>query len=546
MLSNLNVNLHNLYGPTEACIDATFWTCKEEIKRQVVPIGRAIANTQVYILDEYLQPVPIGVSGELHIGGAGLARGYLNRPELTKEKFIPNPFSDEPHSRLYKTSDLARYLPDGTIEHLGSIDNQVKIRGFRIELGEIEAALNTHPQIQQAVVIVTEDIPGNKRLVAYVVKSDESLTTNQLRQFLKQQLPEYMIPSGFVTLDKLPLTPNGKIDRKAPEHKQINQGLDDNVPFAVVDLSSTPKSEQPLALEKIAAQYQASLNSLGILFQYPTIEQLAHFLDSSTDSLPWSALVPIKNNGNQPHLFCVHPGGKNVLCYHHLAYYLSSDRPFYGLECAGLNPENQLHTSIEEMATHYIQELQTVQPHGPYFLTGWSFGGLVAFEMAQQLSHQGEQIALLALIDTTPAYLSYKEPVDYAFLLVELFKDRLDLCLEELRQLEPEEQIIYVEQQAKQKSVVIEGFDFDQAPHLLKIFQINAEVVQNYKGEYYSGSIVLFKARETDADLEYHWNELVEHIETVVVPGNHLNMVLPPHVQTLVQELEKFIEQARD
>ncbi|MEH2220998.1 MAG: amino acid adenylation domain-containing protein [Nostoc sp.] len=298
-------------------------------------------------------------------------------------------------------------------------------------------------------------------------------------------------------------------------------------------------------MSQIQKHFQINL-PLGILFQYPTIEQLAHFLDSSTDSLPWSALVPIKKNGNKPPLFCVHPGGGNVLCYHHLAYYLSSERPFYGLECVGLNPENQPHTSIEQMATHYIQELQTVQPHGPYFLSGWSFGGLVAFEMAQQLSHQGEQIALLALIDTNPPCLSYKEPVDYAFLLVELFKDRLDLCLEELRQLEPEEQIIYVEQQAKQKNVVIQGFDFEQAPHLLKIFQINAEAVQNYKGEYYSGSIVLFKASETDADLEYHWNELVEHIETVVVPGNHLNMVLPPHVQTLVQELEKFIEQARD
>src|SRR6476661_8102513 len=212
------VRLVNAYGPTETTITATLFEIipqlNEDINLKKMPIGRPLPNRTVYILDSYLQPVPIGVPGELYIGGVCLAKGYLNRPELTQEKFIPNPFSDVTE-RLYKTGDLARYLSNGNIEYLGRIDNQVKIRGFRIELGEIEAALNTHPQIQQAVAIVTEDIPGNKRLVSYVVKSDKSLTTNQLRQFLKQQLPEYMIPSGFVTLDNLPLTPNGKLDRKA-------------------------------------------------------------------------------------------------------------------------------------------------------------------------------------------------------------------------------------------------------------------------------------------------------------------------------------------
>ncbi|WP_414754485.1 amino acid adenylation domain-containing protein [Anabaena sp. CCY 9910] len=1585
----INIDLYNLYGPTEACIDATFWNCRGGVGQKIVPIGRPIANTKIYILDKHLQPVPIGVPGEMYIGGDGLARAYLNRPELTQEKFIPNPFSDVQSERLYKTGDLVRYLPDGNIEYLGRIDNQVKIRGFRIELGEIEAALNTHPEIQQAVIIVREDIPGNKRLVAYVVTSDESLTTNQLRQFLKQQLPEYMLPSGFMTLEKLPLTPNGKIDRKAlptPDgeinreseylaprtpieqtltniwqqlllkekvsihdnffeiggdsilsiqvvsraknagiqitpkqifqnqtiaalaqvanttvsvksqqgvvtgiapltpiqhwffeqnkqdshhynqsvllqvpnnlqseliaiavqkllahhdalrlkftsvadgYKQINQGLDDSLPFTVVDLSSIPKDEQAQALEKIAAKYQASLNlatgaimqavmfnlgndsdarllmivhhlavdgvswrillsdleeiyqqlitpkpvelsakttafidwaeklnnyaqsatikdeldywlnqpwseitplpldcgdiaqentvgssdcvsvtlshqetqtlllsvneayntqindillsalaisitewtgnltvivdleghgreelfadvdlsrtvgwftslfpvllqlpafkqtgeiiksikeqlraiphrgigygilrylckdsnvkekiqtvptaeisfnylgqfdqvqsetgwkfapettgsvqslkqtrnhlldinalviegklriewtynshihtrstveklaqsylqaiasiiehcqlaenrgftpsdfpdaqlnqsqldelltcfpthniesiyplspsqqgmlfetlaasesgihleqcilnlqteldvlafarawqrvsdrhailrtafvwenqneplqvvlkqvelpleqqdwrglspsqqqekletyvsadrlhgfnmtqaplmrlalfqvasnayqfvwtshhiltdgwstplifkevfalytafsqghdlslqpsypyrnyiawlkqqdlsqaeafwrnklqgfknptplgieaepvtfsdgeerygeqkaslsapataalqslvrqhhlslnilvqgvwglllsrysgledvvfgatfsgrppelvgsesmlglfintlpmrllvtsqaslwswlkeiqeqnftqrdyeycsqgqihewsevpgslplyesllvfqnypvdpsviqsanhenqqsqdrsigaqtkyaltilvsptsqlefriiyqrsrydhpainlilehfqallnsivdlpeqrlatliarispeqipqvrglpklihkeqrkafnaprnlwefqlvqiwedilgihpvsvqdnffelgghsllavrlmsriqkhfqinlPLSILFQYPTIEQLSRFLDSPTDSSPWSALVPIRTNGNLSPLFCVHPGGGNVLCYHHLAYYLSPERPFYGLQCVGLNPKNQPHTSIEQMATHYIKELQTVQPHGPYFLSGWSFGGLVAFEMAQQLSRQGEQIALLALLDTTPPALSYRGEIDYAFLLVELFKDQLELCLEELRQIVPEEQITYVVEQAKQKNIFIETFDFDQAPHLLKILQINAHALQNYQPQSYSGSIVLLKAAETEEDFESSWKQLVEQIETFVVPGNHISMMSPPNIQTLVQKIQNFLE----
>jgi len=428
-----HIKLYNAYGPTEATITATVYQVdlsNQEGKTGSVPIGLPIANTQVYILDSNLQPVAVGVAGELYIGGDGLARGYLNRPELTEEKFIPNPFSDSKSQRLYKTGDLARYSGDGNIEFVGRVDHQVKIRGFRIELGEIEAVLNTHPQIQQAVVIATEDISGNKRLVAYVVTRDESLTINQLREFLRSKLPEYMMPSAFVTLDTLPLTVNGKVDCKAlpspdgeisreqeyvaprteieqiltniwqelllkakvsihdnffeiggdsilsiqavsraknsgiqitpkqifqnqtiaelarvanttvtvnsqqgivtgvapltpiqqwffaqnrqeahhfnqsvllqiphhlqtelietalkkllehhdalrlrftseaSEHKQINQGLDDTVPFTVVDLSSTPRLEQPQALSQIATEFQASLNfSDGPLMQ---------------------------------------------------------------------------------------------------------------------------------------------------------------------------------------------------------------------------------------------------------------------------------------
>ncbi|MCA2929243.1 MAG: non-ribosomal peptide synthase/polyketide synthase [Microcystis sp. M018S1] len=207
-------NFFNAYGPTETSVCATVekWT-DETLK---VTIGRPIANTQVYILDCHLQPVPIGVPGELHIGGMGLARGYLNRPELTQEKFIPNPFSNYPDSRLYKTGDLARYLPDGKIEYLGRIDNQVKIRGFRIELGEIEALLNQNEAVQSSCVIVREDNLGDKRLVAYVVPQPEiNLTINEIRQFLRAKLPDYMVPTAFVLLDTFPLTPNGKIDRRA-------------------------------------------------------------------------------------------------------------------------------------------------------------------------------------------------------------------------------------------------------------------------------------------------------------------------------------------
>ncbi|CAC5344912.1 putative Acetate--CoA ligase [Planktothrix rubescens CCAP 1459/22] len=219
-------NFFNAYGPTETTVCATVARFTKDEEK--VSIGRPVSNTQIYILDSYLQPVPIGVPGELHIGGAGLARSYLNRPELTQEKFIPNPFSNYPDSRLYKTGDLARYLPDGNIEYLGRIDNQVKIRGFRIELGEIETVLTQNPQVQSSVIIACEDTPGNKRLVAYIVpQKDATPTPNELRQFLKEKLPEYMIPSAFVILESLPLTPNGKIDRRAlPEPEQSYERTD--------------------------------------------------------------------------------------------------------------------------------------------------------------------------------------------------------------------------------------------------------------------------------------------------------------------------------
>jgi amino acid adenylation domain-containing protein len=224
LFTNLDLELHNLYGPTEACIDATFFSCQRGTHQQVVPIGRPIANTQIYILDPHLQQVPIGVIGELHIGGVGLARGYLNCPELSAEKFIPHLFSNEPGARLYKTGDLGRYLADGNIEFMGRIDHQVKLRGFRIELGEIEAVLKQHPIVQEAVVVTREDTLGDVRLIAYIIPQlQQELIASELHYFLKVHLPTYMIPLAFVLLKDLPLTPNGKIDRSALPKPEINQ-----------------------------------------------------------------------------------------------------------------------------------------------------------------------------------------------------------------------------------------------------------------------------------------------------------------------------------
>lgn len=252
--NRLDAKLYNGYGPTEASVGVTFWACQRE--SALVPIGRPIANTQVYLLDQHLNPVPIGIPGELHIGGVSLARGYLNHPELTAEKFMANPFSQEPGARLYKTGDLARYLPGGNIEFLGRIDHQVKVRGFRVELGEVEAVLGQHPAVREAVVMARKDLSGDdKQLVAYFVAAQEpAFTLSKLRSFLEEKLPDYMIPSTFVKLEAMPLTPNGKVDRRAlpdPDTFQRNLEGDFVAPRTPIEETLADIWAEILGLEKV-------------------------------------------------------------------------------------------------------------------------------------------------------------------------------------------------------------------------------------------------------------------------------------------------------
>ncbi|MCC5666157.1 amino acid adenylation domain-containing protein [Nostoc sp. CHAB 5784] len=309
--ANLNADLYNLYGPTEACIDATFWACKRQSDLPIVPIGRPINNMQVYLLDSKGKPVPIGVPAELHIGGDGLARGYFNRPDLTALKFVPNLFSNNPGDRLYKTGDLASYTPNGEIKYLGRIDNQVKVRGFRIELGEIEALLSQHSAVQASVVVVREDEPGNKSLVAYVVfQAEQSLTITELRRFLEEKLPKYMVPSFFVLLEKLPLLPNGKVDRRSlPIPETLRPALEVAYVAPQTEMEQTIAAvwQEVLHLEKVGVndnffdigghsllivqvnnKLQEILNrnlSIVEMFQNPTINSLARYLSQNTEEL---------------------------------------------------------------------------------------------------------------------------------------------------------------------------------------------------------------------------------------------------------------------
>lgn len=298
--------LFNHYGPTENTVVTTSAPVAAGIETDAPPpIGRPIANTQIYLLDSHMQLVPIGVPGELHIGGDGLARGYLNRPELTNEKFIPNPFHNEPGERLYKTGDLARYLPDGNIEFLGRIDHQVKIRGFRIELGEIETVLGKYPNVREVVVLAREDQPGERRLVAYIVTDQKSTPTSEYISFLSEQLPEYMVPSAFVMLDALPLTPNGKVDRQALPNPEVRPELAAAyvTPQTEVEQNIAAVWQEVLNVEKLGIHdnfFDLGAHSIHIgqvngklrellnrdismieMFKYPTISSLAQYLSQS-------------------------------------------------------------------------------------------------------------------------------------------------------------------------------------------------------------------------------------------------------------------------
>jgi amino acid adenylation domain-containing protein len=450
------VSLHNLYGPTETTVDVTAWTCTSDSTLINIPIGRPIANTRAYILDDRGEQVEVGVAGELYIGGVQVARGYLKRPELTAERFLPDRFAPSEAGRMYRTGDLCRWRPDGAIEYLGRNDFQVKIRGFRIELGEIEARLAEESTVREAVVIAREDNPGDKRLVAYLVPARGArIQEHDLRDRLARVLPEYMVPSNFVVLERMPTTVNGKLDRASLPLPTANIHL---APEATPSASSTelkarassnsrpsgirdpsrPKTYVPpsdtlevelieiweqvlgvthigiqddffrlgghsLLAARMFAQIESKLRKklpFATLFRGATIEKLAEVIRADGWTSHWSVLVPIHEQGSKPPLFLVHGLRGNVLTFYGLRHHIPSDQPLYGIQADGLDTGHASFASIPEMAAHYIREVRSLQPHGPYFLGGFSAGGLVAYEMARQLHEAGERVPFLALFDS--------------------------------------------------------------------------------------------------------------------------------------------------
>ncbi|MBD2435678.1 non-ribosomal peptide synthetase [Nostoc sp. FACHB-110] len=593
--------LVNTYGPTEATVVTTLCELSDlassKLQGNNIPIGKPIFNTQVYILDRYLQPTPIGVVGELYIGGAGLARGYLNHPDLTKQQFIPHPFdmnqgtdvtelsSQEKSKLLYKTGDLARYLADGNIEFLGRIDHQVKIRGFRIELTEIETVLHQHPSVRTAVVTVREDIPGEKTLVAYVVHQLPT-AVNELRGFLIQKLPGYMIPSFFVVLESLPLTPNGKVDfaaLPAPCRTQLNLETTFELPHHPVEEILVTIWAKVLKIEQIsiqdnffelgghsllAAQLISKINQkfsrsipLSILFQHPTIAGLANFLiqNPATVVQP-TCLVPIQPQGNLPPLFCLHSAGGQVMAYQDLAVCLRPNQPVYGLQSRALNDPALEHQSIDCMSWEYAHAIRQHQPHGPYFLLGWSMGGALAVSVAQKLEQLGESVSFIGLVD---AFLVPDDSLTYENLLVELALRFSQSFAEAVMAIHPSEKQALQEKLTnlpyfeslrqmlvwgQQQNLLSTEISYDILETQVALNKIHEQLFRGYCPPQVQANLYIWwAANKLETRLsQTNWSQYTTgKTYTEIVDGNHFNIIYPPQVNLLSQQLQKYLAMAR-
>ncbi len=585
--------LLNGYGPTE---NTTFTcchliqSCSEHASN--VPIGRPISNTSVYVLDERMQPVPIGVPGQLYAGGDGLATGYWNRPELTFEKFVPNPFGD-PAGQLYRTGDLARWLPDGTIEFLGRIDDQVKIRGFRVELGEIETVLGRHPGVRECVVNVCGDTAGTKRLVAYFVPERGCAPkANEMRAFLMQHLPEHMLPSAYVRLESLPLTSNGKVDRRAlPEPDEVRPDLErkfvrpgDAVEAQLAEIWEGVLKVRPIGIEDkffelgghslLAVQVISRIEKgfgrklrLATIFQTPTIRQLAAIIRGETQESSGSrstSIVAIQPDGRRPPLFLVHGAGGGMFWgYVNLARYLGGDQPVYGFKSRGLDGQEEF-ASIPEMAAHYIAELHAVQPQGPYYLGGYCFGGNVAFEMARQLEARGDKVAVVALLNCAPPNSRYMR-ISWSLLWAgrlalnlvywaryfvswsssqrrEFFRWKLGRIARRLRSHGRGVEAGRGQLEAA-NLVDLSAYSEEQR----KVWEAHIHALVHFHPRPFSGPVHLFRSSGhplwCSFDPDYGWSDYAHGgVKITVVPGAHEKILDEPCVAGLAVELKKVLE----
>ncbi len=566
--------LIHVYGPTECTTFSTAYrvAAAPAPAATTVPIGRPIANTQAYVLDRHRQPVPVGVPGELFLGGPGLARGYLHRPDLTAEAFVPHPWDARPGARLYRTGDLVRRRPDGALEFLGRIDGQVKIRGFRIEPAEVEAALVRHPDVREAAVVAREDVPGRRLLVAYVAGAGRPLRPADLRAFLRRTLPPYMIPSAFVTVPALPLTPSGKVDRRAlpapgtarPDGERPLVAPRDLLEAQLAEMWEELLGLHPVGVQddffdlgghsllavqvvrQVEALYGRAL-PLTALYAEPTVEGLARLLRREAD-VARAPVIRIHEGGRRRPLFFFHGdlagGGFYSL---KLARRLGPDQPFYVVQSLGQDGDGAPR-SIEDMAAVHLLALRAVQPRGPYRLGGYCHGGLVAYEIARRLAAAGERVELLVLVAATPwvrfarlrALGRRLEPwlgparLHEAFARFRSFAWRLERLPLRARPAFVARELGRLVRRAAGESGAGGDTTYD---HYFR-------AVMGYVPPPYPGRIVLVWPEEEPGapdDPTQGWRRLVGGVDVLRVPGDHSTAVAA-HVAALAERLRPYLE----
>ncbi|MFP2960560.1 amino acid adenylation domain-containing protein [Myxococcus sp. 1LA] len=572
--------LLHVYGPTENTAYSTWHqTTQVEPTANTVPIGQPLAQSTAYVLDAQRQPVPTGVTGELFVGGDGLAWGYWNQPGLTAERFVPHPFATTEGARLYRTGDLVRRREDGVLEFVGRRDNQVKLRGFRIELGEIEAALRQHAAVREAVALIREDLPGDKRLVAYASTSaSEGVGPAALREHLQRLLPSHAVPSDVILLDALPLTPNGKVNHRAlPRPADAGEAPPDAV------APRTPFEREVAALwsdvlgrpipgvtvsffdlgghSLLAAQLVAKLSErygvkvpLQVLFQRPTVATLAQWLQEAKSgqggpdaALPGSLILLQQGRSSLPPLLCMHPVGGTVFCYQDLVRALGPERTVYGFQAPGVNGECEPLSSVEQLASLHLDALLQHLPRPPYYLVGLSMGGTIVYDMAQRMRRMGIAPELLVFLDTPGPGQLPTQFEDDAALLAASFGDASAELTQHLRSLTPQEQMLEVLRRARAGGVVEESFSLVDLQTFLATWKAHMRALFSYQPQPYDGAAVYLRASEYVPPHPRHpeqpWQQLVRGgLELVHVPGNHQTMIEPPNVEVMARHLNAFLE----
>jgi amino acid adenylation domain-containing protein len=591
--------LDNTYGLTECtCVASRCELTPQERSvygHREVTIGRAVENVRLYVLDPQMRRVPAGVSGELYVGGDCLARGYLNLPELTKERFIPDPFSMNGSGRLYRTGDVVQWRPDGTLEYLGRSDEQVKIRGFRIEPGEIESVLIRQPQVKDAIVVKRTDPAGTEQLAAYLLAQDGAeISIKDLKDAMIGKLPKYMLPACYQVLPEFPLSPNRKIDKNALPEPRWDE-------LADTGSRALPANQ---AEEKMLAIWEQALGKQGIgvednffdvgghsllaarmmtevervfgvsvplvtLLEKPTIRALTRAIEDTGWKPTWKSLVSMKASGDREPIFLVHAIGGDILSYRRLVERLQDlDHPIYGVRAQGLGGELEPFTDIKEMAAFYLQEMKESQPHGPYYLGGYSFGGTVAYEMAQQLKAAGEEVAWLAMFDTVVLQNMPPDlrPGKLAMLVNELRRFWF-VCLKFLRISIPKKKA-YIKKlfgvlfgrlatliKGEKYASPVEQQDHDRwqrkPPAFQKVELADKKALSGYIARPYAGRITLFKAKEREwsemVDPKPLWQKLTrEDLDIYVCDGSHRTILLEPYVISLAREMRASIHRAVD